>query len=355
MRAVRLEKLGQTISMMETEDPALRPAGAIVRIEAAHVPGFMGKVLAGELAYYDMPVPFIPGPGAVGVVEEVADDVPWLQRGTRVFLDINLSSRLSGAPYDQILIGLTSMAPAGHKLQALWRNGTYAERVCYPAECLTPVGAAAENTTPAQLALLNFLCIAYGALLGGNLRPSQTVIVNGATGNLGACVVLCAVAMGASQVIALARDTDELNSLKELSSRVEPLQVKGDGQDQERIQKTAGVSGADLMVDALGNATTPEPTLAAIRGLRQGGTAVLCGGVLAPLAIPYMEVMVRELTIRGVFMYPRHAPAELLRMIASGTLDLDKTHVSSFALPQVQQALETASQLKGLNFCTICP
>ncbi len=355
MRAVRLEKPGSEVVVSETEEPKLRAGGAIVRIEAAHVPSFMGKVLAGELDYYDMPLPFIPGPGAVGVVEEVAEDVPWLAVGTRVFLDIDLKSHTPGAPHDHILIGLTSMSPKGRKLQSLWRDGTYAERVCYPAECLTPVGEAGEKASPAQLAALNFLCIGYGALLGGGLRPGQVVAVNGATGNLGASVVLSALAMGAARVVAVARERGELERLSALSSRVVTVAVGGEPSDADRIREAAGGFGPELVVDALGNVTAPEPTLAGLRALRQGGTAVLCGGVFAPLALPYLELMVRELTVRGVFMYPRTAPGDLLRMIAAGTLKLSYVAIETFPLTEIGKALAAASGMKGLRYCMVQP
>ena len=178
-----------------------------------------------------MPAPFIPGPGAVGIVESVADDVPWLKAGTRVFLDIDLKSRTPGAPHDHILIGLTAMSPEGHALQKLWRDGTYAERVCYPAECLTPVGEAGDRYPPATLAALNFLAIAYGGLLGGGLRPGQVVAVNGATGVMGSCAVLVAIAMGAARVVSVGREPDMLAQLARLSPRVRTVAVSGGGDD----------------------------------------------------------------------------------------------------------------------------
>lgn len=82
---------------------------------------------------------------------------------------------------------------------------------------------------------------------------------------------------------------------------------------------------------------------------------MLCGGVLAPVDIPYLELMVREITNRGVLMYPRSATAELLSMIAAGTLDLAPLRIETVGLSEITHALELASRMKGLNYCTVRP
>jgi threonine dehydrogenase-like Zn-dependent dehydrogenase len=68
------------------------------------------------------------------------------------------------------------------------------------------------------------------------------------------------------------------------------------------------------------------------------GTAVFVGGVQADIPLPYSKIMLEELNIRGSFMYPRHVPGELYRMIAAGILDLTPIQTHTFSLDNVNEA-----------------
>lgn len=355
MKAARLYEVGSPLKVEDVPEPTLRSGGAIVQILSSHVPNFMSGIISGALDYYVMPLPFTPGPGAIGIVAAVADDVFGLEVGQKVFCDLDMSSKTIGAPPDKILIGITALTPNSGPLQAIWRDGTFAEKVLYPAECLTPLGDAAA-LDPTLLASLNFLTIAYGGLLRGEVRPGQTLIVNGATGCMGSCAVLVALAMGVTKVVVVGRDQDTLNSLVQLDpKRVVSVATSGNlAEDTEQIRSAAG-GGADLVLDALGAVKSGEPTMSCINALRPRGTAVLVGGVQADLPLPYLSTMLSELTIRGAFMYPRHAPGELLRMIAAGTLDLKSIQIHTFPLDSINDAANHAAKLRGLNFCVVVP
>lgn len=354
MKAARLYEVGSPLKVEDVPEPTLRSGGAIVQILSSHVPNFMSGIISGALDYYVMPLPFTPGPGAIGIVAAVADDVFGLEVGQKVFCDLDMSSKTIGAPPEKILIGITALTPNSGPLQAIWRDGTFAEKVLYPAECLTPLGDAAAD--PTLLASLNFLTIAYGGLLRGEVRPGQTLIVNGATGCMGSCAVLVALAMGVTKVVVVGRDQDTLNSLVQLDpKRVVSVSASGNLADAtEQIRSAAG-GGADLVLDALGAVKSGEPTMSCINALRPRGTAVLVGGVQADLPLPYLSTMLSELTIRGAFMYPRHAPGELLRMIAAGTLDLKTIQIHIFPLDRINDAANHAAKLRGLNFCVVVP
>jgi alcohol dehydrogenase len=207
-----------------------------------------------------------------------------------------------------------------------------------------------EATT---LASLNFLSIAYGGLLKSEIRAGQTIVINGATGCMGASAVLVALAMGATKIIAVGRDQATLETLAQLDPRVTQVTLTGTEKDTDQIQSVSG--GADVVLDCLGGVKTPEPVLTCLNALRPGGTAVFIGGVEADVPLPYMRVMLSEWTIRGAFMYPRYAPGDLLRMIQAGTLNVKaiKTHV--FPLAQIDEAIAKAATLKGLEYSVVVP
>jgi alcohol dehydrogenase len=351
MKAARLYQTGSLLQVETTADPIMRSGSAIVRVLSSHIPAFTQKVLSGELGYMlPQPFPFIPGTSAIGVVEAIAEDVFGLQMGQVVFCDPLIVSPTIGAAPNAILIGWTGLAAESSKLQAIWKEGTWAEKVLLPAETLTPVPEM-PNFDPVALAAIGYLAIPYGGFKKGQLRPGQQVIVNGATGGLGAAAILVALAMGASRIVAVGRDQTTLSKLEQLNpQRVIGVQFQGE-MDRDRLLQIA--QGTDLVMDTLGGVTTPDQTLACIQALRPGGTAVFMGGVQTAIPLPYAEIMVKELTICGAFMYPRSAPGELLQMVKGGTLRLDAIQTYKFPLTQINEAVDRAATLKGTNYCVL--
>lgn len=353
MKAVYLEKAGEAPKVVERPEPELRPGGAIVKILAAPVLSFMKKVLSGELGYA-MATPWIPGSNGVGVVEKVADDVPGIQRGDRVFIDPHIYSHTTTDVHDGVLLGLTALGPEASSTQQRWRHGTFAGKTAVPAECLTVIPESI-STDAARLAVLSFAAIAYGGLLKGNFRPGQKLIVSGATGNIGSCGLLVGLAMGASRVVALGREESVLQQLKALDPRrVATVKLENNlERDKEAVAMAAG--GADLVYDMLGNVPTFVPTAAAVYALRRGGTAVLMGGVKAAIDLPYFWIMTNEISIRGALMYPRSAPRELLEMMGAGVLDLSSVKLRSFRLEEIEPALDDAERSRGPSYTVLVP
>ena len=354
MKAARLKEVGQPLKIEEIAIPTIRSGSAIIKVISTHIPPFTRKVISGEMGY-DLPkLPFTPGTSAIGIIEAVADDVFDLKVGQKVFCDPYIYSTTIGAKPDAILLGWTGLAAKSERIQGLWKDGTFAEQVLFPAECLTPLGEA-ESIPPEKLACLSYLNIAAGALTRAPLKPSQTLVVNGATGGLGSAAVLVGLAIGAAKVVAVGRNREKLNALEQLDPRVVSVAVEGEIEsDSQKIKDAAG-GGADVVVDLLPTLPTPDPTLTALNALGRGGTAVLVGGVAADIPLTYSRIMLEQLTIKGSFMYPRHIPGELLKMISAGILDLDAVQVNTFGLEEIETAIDKASDAKGLEYCVLVP
>lgn len=79
------------------------------------------------------------------------------------------------------------------------------------------------------------------------------------------------------------------------------------------------------------------------------------GGLNTDLALPYRWLMRNGVTIRGNWMYPRHVPADLMRMVRAGTLDLAPIVAHPFTLEQFADALHMAPTLGGLEYCVLLP
>ena len=354
MKAARLYQIGKPLKIEEISEPNIRAGSVVTRVLSTHVPPFTNKVISGELGYALPEFPFTPGTSAIAIIEKVADDVFDLEIGQKVFCDPYIYSTTIGASPDAILLGWTGLAEKSSRIQALWKDGTFAEKVIFPAECLTPLGEA-EFVSVEKLACLSYLNIAAGGLTRASLAPAQTLVVNGATGGLGSAAVLVGLAMGAAKVVAVGRNKEQLQMLEQLDKRVISIATEGNLESDSKAVKNAVNGGADVVIDLLGGVPKPEPTLTCLNALRRGGTAVFVGGVSADIPLPYSKIMQEQLTIKGSFMYSRYIPSKLLKMIGAGILDLDAIQINTFSLDELETAISKASSSKGLEYCILVP
>lgn len=350
MKAAVFHEGAATLSIEEVAAPQLRPGAAIVAVEAAFVTGLLARRLAAPDDGAILPErPFVPGMDTIGRVLEVADDVAGLAPGDLVYGNHWHGSRASD---DHGFIGSFGMGAASARLLRHWRHGNLAERLMLPAACFTPLGAAAGRASPAVLARLGWLGTAYGGLLRAGLAPGETVIVNGASGMVGASAVLVALAMGAARIVATGRRRDLLEAVAAIApDRIAAVALTGDGRDTDRIAAAAagGAGGTcdtcgHVLLDAVGHGAGPEATQAAIAALGRGGRAVLVG---APhgmaLALDYDRLMFREIAVMGSLWFPRRAAAVLAAMIAAGTLDLAPIEAIVFPLDRAMAAAKRAA------------
>ncbi|WP_394824938.1 zinc-binding dehydrogenase [Pendulispora albinea] len=351
MKRARLERLGEPLVVVDEADPELeqewtsgiRSGGVAVRMLTSRVISYSKEVFAGRQGRMTFPFPFTPGAGGIGIVEKVADDVEGIAPGERVLL----SSYLPSADGDTwVLLGWTGTSAA---LQGRWPHGTFAERVVWPARCVTPLRGLDDRPALA-ISVLGTLLVPYGGLLAAGTAAGHVVAVNGANGCFGAAGVVMALAMGASRVLAVGRDAQALEHLRAAcGAAVVPVALGGDeARDIAALQDAAG-GGPHQVLDFVGQTRDPSATRACIRSLRRGGTAALMGGVQADVPVPYNEAMLRDLVVRGCFMHPPSAPANLVRLAASGRVPLDVFQTAAFELTRVNEAVEHAARDKGLR------
>ncbi|MFY9969195.1 MAG: alcohol dehydrogenase catalytic domain-containing protein, partial [Roseiarcus sp.] len=85
MKAWRLEKLGDRLSLEDIPVPEPRPGSVLVRVEASALMSYLKAYVEGKLPFYNPPAgPFTIGTNAIGTVEAVGRDVWTLKPGQRV-------------------------------------------------------------------------------------------------------------------------------------------------------------------------------------------------------------------------------------------------------------------------------
>lgn len=350
MKAAQIMQGGSPLQLIDASEPEIRQGAIKISVEQAMVPSFTGAVLSGRLPF-PLPVPYIPGPSSVGIVEEIGEDVFGFEKGQRVLVGPHFRAGANGHSPEEILIGWFGLTPQSRPLMARWKNGSFAQKALYPAVCATPI-----DDIGADLAIrLSPLCIAYGALLRGELKPGGRILITGATGNLGSATALVALAMGAECIYAVGRNVDVLNRLSALDNRrIIPVPLEGDAETWD-AQIASATSLVDVVIDALGYVDHPLLTQAAIRRLCPLGTAVFMGGVMTDIPFSYIQILSGQLTIRGSFMHPPTAASDLIRMVRGGLIDLEQIKTTVYPLTQINEAIAGAATQKGLSCCTVQP
>jgi threonine dehydrogenase-like Zn-dependent dehydrogenase len=340
------------LEMHEFARPRIGPDDALLRIEACGLCGTDISQLHGYFAEEGLAgMPCIPGHEPLGVIDEIGDRaaIRWgVSVGDRVAVEPHLSCGNCAA----CLAGERTACEVGEHRDTnygfmsaetspgLW--GGYAEYMYIdPRSVLHRV----SPSLPASIAAM-FNPIGAGvrwAYAAPDTRLGDTVVILGA-GQRGLACVIAAKAAGAGMVIVtdLARSADKLDLALALGA--DHAIVDDEENSIERVRELTGGTLADIVVDVSAGAT--KPVTDAIEMVRRGGTIVLAG-VKHNRAIPGFvsdKLVLRSITIRGVFSVDAASYRQAIRMIESDSGPFARMHSRAYPL---SQAAEAVARLAG--------
>ena len=237
-------------------------------------------IASGSFPFGSPPLPYVPGIEGVGTVVQSERFAP----GTRVWT----SGRGLGVAAD----------------------GTFAERYLAAEEVLVEVPAEVADVDAAALGVVGLAAWMPLSWLAP-VKPGESVLVLGATGNVGSVAVQAAKVLGAGRIVAVGRDADRLQRALELGADavVEIADDLG-----ERLAASVADDPPTLVFDALWGA----PLEAAAAVTAPGGRIVHLGQSAGPTAtLASGLIRGRQLQIQGYsnFAVPQEA-------IAAGYRDL---------------------------------
>jgi alcohol dehydrogenase len=178
-------------------------------------------------------------------------------------------------------------------------------------------------------------------------------MIQPATGHFGGAAVAVAIAMGASAVLAVGRNNKVLNDLvAKFGPRVKPVVVEGNPSDKDVY---GSLEPVDMTLNMYPPGTPSANVGYGLSALKSGGTLVLMGGVRDDVAIPYSEMMLRNLVVKGQFMYPPSAVKKMIGLIEAGLLDLNAFEEKAFKIGDVLEAVEYSASKgsKAFMFSTV--
>jgi NADPH:quinone reductase-like Zn-dependent oxidoreductase len=263
MRAAYITRLGppEVIQVGELPVPVPGPTDVLVRVEVVVVDPVDTMVRSGAYPT-PTPFPFVIGRDLVGTVAAAGAGAAGFAAGDRVWCN--------------------SLGHGG-------RQGSFAEYAVVPAERLYHLPAGVDPV--AAVAVLHPGTTAYLALFRhGGLRPTETLYVAGAAGNVGTALTSLAQA-GGGRVLAGARAEDA--GWCQAAGAAEVV----DYRDPDLAGRLAALApgGIDLFVDTSGHLDLP----AAIDLLADRGRIVLMAGRTQRLTLPVGPLYTHSRRILG--------------------------------------------------------
>ena len=332
MRALVYHGPGQK-AWEEVPDPELTDGGdVIVRVDATTICGTDLHILAGDVP--EVRAGRILGHEAVGIVDEVGDEVHRLTPGDRVLVSCisacGTCRFCREARYGQCAEGGGWVL--GHRI-----DGTQAEYVRVPyADTSTyriPDGVSDEEA----LMLADILPTGYEVgVLAGGVRPGDVVAVVGA-GPVGLSAIMCARLFSPSHIVAIDLSDARLKAAKEFGADV----TVNDSHDDPMtvIRDLTGRLGADVTIEAVG---TPATFELAVKLARPGGRIANIGVHGKPALLHLEEQWTRDITITTGLVDASSTPT-LMRLVGSGQLAVDRFVTHHFGMDDFERAYDVFS------------
>lgn len=335
------------LEVKEVEDPKPGPDDVLIRVKACGICGsdihFYETDEDGYILYPGLTkFPTIIGHEFSGVVEEVGENVRDLKPGDMVTSEemiwcgyctpcrngfpnhcVNLEEigfTIPGAIAEYIVVGA----------KYCWKIDAIAER-CGDEDKAFEAGALVEPTS-----------VAYNGIFerGGGFRPGAYVVVYG-TGPIGLAAIALSKAAGAAKVIAFEISQVRRKLAEKMGADYvfNPLEVT----PSEVVMELTGGEGADMHVEAAGapHKTVPEME----KSLAINGKIVQIGRAAQRVPMYLEALQVRRSQVFGAQGHSGHAIfPSVIRLMASGLVDMTPIITSRFPLEKALDALEKATR-----------
>jgi threonine dehydrogenase-like Zn-dependent dehydrogenase len=321
--AARLHEGDSRLRLEDVAIPTPAPGECLVEVAACGLCGSDLHILDGVTTTSR---PLTLGHEAAGTVREVGEDVHGIRAGDRVFIDPivvcgHCASCRSGRP---------SICPR-RQIVGLNRDGALAEFVAVPFTNLIPIPS---ELTLEHAAMVESASTPFHALATCAPRFAGDAVAVIGVGGLGFHAVEIANLLGAAVVIAV--DIAEVALSRALGHGASHA---FDARDPDVGRKVRAVSGGGVAVavECVGQPSAQRTTFDC---LRRGGVAVFVGVGVEPLAGPQTERFVaQEFEARGAFAYSRDEIERVIRLVASGRLDVGAAISERYPLRAVDEAV----------------
>ena len=291
MKAAYINQPGppETIVYGDLPDPAPRGSEVLVRVGAVAV-NPIDTYIRGGAKYFTLPQPYIIGCDLAGTVEAVGPQATRFKVGDRVW---------------------------GSNQGLLGRQGTFAQLAAVDEQWLYPTPKDVTDQQAAATALVG-ITGHLGLVREAQVKPGETLLVNGGSGGVGSMVVQMGKALGA-KVAATAGSAEKMELCRQLGADL-AINYKTENV-AERLASFAP-AGADVYWE-----TTREPDFDKVVALlAPRGRMILMAGRDARPPFPVGPFYVKGCSLHGFVMFAatadeqRAAVTDINRWLSEGKL-----------------------------------
>ena len=330
MRAVRFTGPGTRPFLDDVPVPEPGPGEVRVRVRACGICGSDVHIVHGSTP---SAVPLTLGHEPSGVVDDPGDSA-WAV-GARV----SVAAGYGCGDCAVCRADRENLCPGLH-IPGITRDGAQAEYVVVPARALVALPGTVDFATGAIVT--DAVATPFHAIRRSGVGRGETAVVYG-VGGLGLHAVTILKQVVGARVIAV----DVLPAARERALAFGADEVV-DGTDGKPAQAVRALTdgGADATFEFVGAAAVTDQ---AVKSLRRGGTCTVVGVTPDRLALglPQALLVAGELRVQGSFGCSRAELAELVGLVADGTLDLSGTITHRYALADFDAGLRTLETKDG--------
>ncbi|KQY83922.1 alcohol dehydrogenase [Paenibacillus sp. Root52] len=321
MRAVVCEEV-EHLTLQDIPEPERTEHEAIVSIKRIGICGTDLHAYKGNQPFFTYPR--VLGHELAGDIEDIGQNEAGLQIGDTVSIIPYLHCGRCIACRSGKTNCCVSMQVMGVHV-----DGGMRERIAVPVSHLLR----AEGLTLDEAAMVEPLSIGAHAVRRARIQPGEQVIVIGA-GPIGLGVMAFAKQAGA-RVIAVDRNQERLELSRSLAGA--DILVQATGQAVEQVREVTEGDYATAVFDATGNVNSMNE---AIRYVAHGGQLIYVGLVKADITFHDPEFHKREMSILGSRNATREDFEQVMQVLQAKRLNLDAyiTHRTSF--DQLPSAIE---------------
>lgn len=300
MHAVVMHTTGgpEVLRHEEVAEPLARSGWVTVRLHASALNWHDVLVRRGV---YDTPLPHVPGADGAGVR---------LDTGERVII------------LPSLFWGSREAAPApGWEILGDLRQGTYADLVAVPQECVFPWPRGFDLAEAASFALSS-VTVHRALVSRGRLVQGESVLVLGASGGVATAATSLASGLGAQVVVTSSAET-KIAAAREVGAVDGVLHTDADWVEHARAASPGG-EGFDLVLDSVGRWRE------SVAALRPGGRCVVMGASDQPTAtLDIRPYYFGQYELIGSTMGSPRDMQDLLRLVEDGLVSapvIDRTY-----------------------------
>lgn len=330
MKTILIHEPGK-VEVVETKMPEVKEGEALLKILYGGICGSDLGTYRGTFAYASYPR--IPGHEFSAEIVEIGEN----DKGLKPGMVVTCNPYFNCTTCYSCQRGLVNCCTSNETLGAQ-RDGAFSQYITMPIERIYDGKGLPAKT----LALIEPFCISYHGVSRANVQPGENVLVIGA-GTIGVLAAVAAKSKGAHVTIC---DVAE----KKLNYAVETFgldaSILNDNPEtfQEKVDAATNGNGFDVTIEAVG---LPSTFQNCIDAAAFGARVVLIGVGKQNLDFNFTLIQKKELNIFGSRNALKKDFLELIDLVKSGTVDLEKIVTNTYKMEDAAEAFKDFSENAG--------